>query len=236
MTDNFFEDKNVEDQTQTTEVPEKVTVGGVEYTQVELDRLVGLGKIGVEAEEKFKTRIDKVWPNFQKIVGEKQALEVKLAEREQREAALKEATGQPLSPEELKAQAKVQGKELGIMFQEDFDSLYLQRRSAEKLLEDAQVLIDDAKTAGKPETTMEALLTHMTETGIKNPDKAYRDMFEDELEKWKVEQTKKATPQGMFTSSQSQAGSKEPKPIKWAGMKQDELGKLVAEAMAGGGQ
>ena len=71
--DEFLEKEDVEENPEeTTEEPaaekeaEKVKLGEEEYTKEELDRFVKLGKIGVEAEEKFDTKIDKVWPEFTK--------------------------------------------------------------------------------------------------------------------------------------------------------------------------
>jgi len=231
---NFFqEETKVEDTAIEPIVEDKIKVGETEYSQAELDKLVNLGKIGAEAEEKYKTKIDRVWPEYTKATQKIQDLETRLAEREQAKTEQKVATNQPLDPEETKQIARKQGRELGIMFQEDFDNLYVQRRSAEKLLEDTNSVVTDSKALGKPQTTVEALLTHMQETGIKNPTLAYKSMYEPELDKWKEEQTKKARPSGLTTIDSSTAGAKEPKPIVFRGMKQDELGRLVSEALTG---
>ena len=53
----------------------------------------------------------------------------------------------------------------------------------------------------------------MDETGIKSPEKAYKDMFETELDQWKEKQLRKITPNGIRTESSSTAGSKEPEPV-----------------------
>jgi len=69
---SFFEDKKdeveeteeqVEEQAEEV-VEEKITLGENEYSQDELKELVNLGKIGKEAEEKYNTSIDKVWPEY----------------------------------------------------------------------------------------------------------------------------------------------------------------------------
>ena len=68
MADTDFFDKPEEkvDEPKEEEKQEeaKVKVGEKEYTQDELSKLVGLGEIGAEAEEKFNVKLDKVWPNL----------------------------------------------------------------------------------------------------------------------------------------------------------------------------
>lgn len=233
MADFFSEPKEEKpmDEPQETQVSDKIKVGGVEYDQGELERLVGLGKIGAEAEDKYKTRIDRVWPEFTKGQQKLQELEARLTQREQAEIAARQAKGEELSPDQLREVARKQGKELGIMFQEDFDQMYVQRRAAERLLEDVDVLVSQTAEKGQPKTTREDLLKHMQETGIKNPEKAYKDMFEEELEKWRTEQVEKARPSGFTTAFQSTAGAKQPAPVK---ITKENLGQLVSEALSGG--
>ena len=218
---------------QPTETPSIIKLGEAEYSQAELEHLVGLGKIADEADRTYKTRVDKIWPEYTKSRQEIADLKAKLEAKEQEMLKQKVDTKQELSPEELKQLARKQGEELGIMFKEDFDQQYLQRRSAEKLIEDTQAVISDAKEKGLPETDVSKLLQHMQETGIKNPTKAYNDMFESEVDKWKQEQMNKVKPGGLFSLQKSTAGSKEPEPINFVGMKQDKLAQLVSEAMRG---
>ena len=231
MADFFNQPETKMEPENQDKTPEVIEVNGEKYTQEELSRLVGLGKIGDEAERTYKTKIDRVWPEYTKATQKIQSLEAKLAEREQQEIQTK-AKEEPtkLSPEEAKQLARQQGKELGIMFQEDFDQLYLQRRSAEKLLEDIDAVVDEAGELGKPKTSRDAILNHMQQTGIKNPAKAYNDLYEAELETWKAEKLKEVKPSGLYTVSQSTAGSKQPAPVK---VTKENLGQLVSEALSG---
>jgi len=232
--DEFFDKKDVADESQETEdvkteeVPEKIKVGDSEYTPEELDRLVTLGKIGVEAESKFDTKIDSVWPKFQKTINEKKELETKLAEIEKAKTEAKQEAGQELSEEETRKLAREQAKKLGILLDEDFDAKYVQRREAEKLLEDTNLAVENASEKYNIKTTPESLLKHMQETGIKNPDKALKDMFEEQIDKWKEKELSKKKGSGLVTEESSVAGSKTPTETKTT---KGNLAKHIREAL-----
>lgn len=231
---DFFDNPKEEPKVEPDQIEEgKIKVGEQVYEQAELERLVGLGKIGAEAEEKFKTKIDRVWPEFTKSRQEVEALKTRLAERESAEIAAKQAKGEELSPDQLRDLAKRQAKELGLMSQDDFDSMYVTRRAAERLVEDVESVIEEATGKGQPVTSKEDLLRHMQDTGIRNPAKAYKDMFEKEIDTWKEEQTKKAAAPGLFSSMSSTAGAKSPPEIK---VTRDNLAALVHEALGGGAE
>ena len=81
---------------------EKITIGDQEFGQEELEELVGLGRIGKEAQEKFNTSIDKVYPEFTKAtqrVKELEGSETELAE-------LKAQIAQQQEPSEFTPEAK----------------------------------------------------------------------------------------------------------------------------------
>src|SRR5258707_5967074 len=103
MADKFFEPNT---ETPESQEVEKINLGGEEYTQEELTKLVGLGKIGLEAEQKYKTRLDRVWPEFQQVINEKKVLEDKVrVDEEARKIAAEEAAertnGQTNQPRQL---------------------------------------------------------------------------------------------------------------------------------------
>jgi hypothetical protein len=225
---DFFQEEIKEQE--VPETPEKIKIGESEYSQAELERLVGLGKIGAEAEDKYKTRIDRVWPEYTKATQKIQDLETKLAERKTQEIETKIEKKEELSQEEMREMARKQAKELGLVLSEDFDSEYIKRRSAERLLEDVQKIVKEAETLGKPKTSVDAVLQHMQETGMKSPDKAYKDMYETELDAWKLEQSKKVKPNGISTIEGTSAGGKQPAPVK---VTKDNLAQLVSEVLSG---
>lgn len=241
--DQFFNDVNaalggdapVEEPEGGIEKIEKFKVGDGEYTQDELEQLVGLGKIGREAEEKYQTKLDKVWPNFQRTVNEKKELEERLKAIEGQEVAKKAESGAELTPEELAAQARAEAKKLGIVTKDDldtyFETQYAQRRAGEKLLDETNAIVKEATDLGKPKTTAADLLEFMQERGFRDPHDAYEIMFKDELKKWEKEQLASAKPSGLYTQSQSTAGGKSPAPVK---ITKDNLEQLVNESLQGG--
>ena len=82
MADDFYKDEEVTEEVENKEEPETIKVGDKEYTQDELQKIVGLGEIGLEAEEKYKTKIDRVWPEYTKGQQRLQDLERKVEEYE----------------------------------------------------------------------------------------------------------------------------------------------------------
>lgn len=236
MADEFF-DANQE--TAGEEAPvEKIKVGDEEFTQEELAKLVGLGKIGAEAESKYKTKIDRVWPQFQTVINEKRQLEDKIKEYETKANEPKiEPTKEQLTAEQVKAEAIKQAKELGLVTKEDFEKAVTQKTmeiiQGQNLINDISEVIDNMATDGLPSTTVEDVLQHMQETGIKNPEKAYKDMFEKEWVKSQMDKVNSLKKAGLPTTERSTAGSKEPAPVKLRGMSDSDLANLVSESLKG---
>lgn len=197
-------------------LPEKIKVGEEEFTQEELGRLVGIGKIGMEADEKFNTKIDRVYPEYTKSTQRVKELESEME-------ALRATISKPTEPtnnvwdDNAKAEAKKAMQELygdEIMTKKDVENFYANQREATKLLDDVNHVISEAQEAGKPVVSVEDILNHMNETGIKSPLKAYKDLKEEELDKWKEEKIKELKPSGMTTTESSTAGAKEPPEVR----------------------
>ena len=85
----------------------------------------------------------------------------------------------------------------------------------QQLLGDINNTLDMASEEGLPQATVEDIIKHMQETGIKSPQKAYKDLFETE---WLEHQSKKLAeikrPKGISTITESTAGGKYPIPAK----------------------
>jgi len=222
---DFFEkaedkaEEVVEEVAEDAEAEElKIKVGEEEYSQDELNRLVDLGKIGVEAEEKHNTKIDKIWPDFtkdrQELIGLREE-KAKWGEQQEAKVEAKAEAGEQLSPEEQKKVVINQAKELGIVTKEDFNALWAQQRAGERLLDSCKSLEKDLDGKdGKPAFKTEDILSHMQETGIRNPQDAYDLKFKPELAKWRDDKLAGAKPDGMVSESSSSAGGKEPPKVK----------------------
>jgi len=210
------------------EAPSKVKLGEKEYTQEELSKLVGLGEMATDLETKWNTKIDRLYPEYTRATQKLRDAEEEKKKAELEAAQKKAQQGKELSEDEAKAQLEELVKTLGFVKNDDLERYYANRRAAERLLDDVNDLIVEAKEAGKPATTADKLLQHMEDTGIKNPEKAYKDLFESELEQWKEEQKKRIKPSGLVTQSASTAGGKLPAPVK---VTRDNLGQLLSETI-----
>ena len=183
----------------------KVKVGEKEYTQEELSKLVGLGEIGAEAEEKFNVRLDKVWPNLQQTINEKKALEDRIKTLEAQPAPEGELTEQ-----QIIAKAKEEAKKLGLVSIDDINEFVDRRIEVRELREDVQAVVTEAEEKYGIKTSEDAILNHMVDTGIKNPQKAFKDIYEEKLDAWKEQQINKVKKPGMVTET-AVTGNKEPK-------------------------
>jgi len=199
---------------------EKVKVGGDEYTQEELDSLVKLGKVGREAEEKYNTKIDKVWPEFTKKSQALKEAEEKLKSIDKPEAP---QTQEPAAPEtdEQKVAADIlaQAEKLGIATNKGVEELVAQKvvqhLQAKDMLDDCKKLEGELDGEdGKPKFSTEEVLKYMDESGIKNPRDAYDIKYKEEVAEWERNKLEKAKKKGVDTIEASSAGSKTPKPVK----------------------
>ena len=222
MTDFFKKEEKTEEKTvektdekaEETKEPEKIKVGEKEYGQEELSRLVGLGELGMELETKWNTKLEKVYPEFTKATQDRDTYKKRVEEFEAQETKTKAEKGEELSPEEIKKQAIAEAETLGLVHSGNVNQFIANYLQARDLIDDAEAVIAQAGEEGKPKTTTKELLGHMEETGIKSPEKAYKDKFEKELETWKEGQLDKAKGNGMETLDSSTAGSKEPESPK----------------------
>lgn len=222
--DEFLEEKDVEEkveeevegEAEKEKAAEKIKVGDDEFTQDELKELVGLGKIGKEAEEKFDTKLDKVWPEFTKSRQELKELREAATQREEAETRTKLAEGKELTPEQQKRVAQEEARKLDIMLTSDFDKMYAQRRAGERMTEATEDAVIGAGEKYGIKTTVKDVLEHMAKPeSPKVPEKAIKDMFELQIDKWKETELGKKKGAGLVTEETSAAGGKEPDPVKF---------------------
>ena len=117
----------------------------------------------------------------------------------------------------MEKQALVQAKKLGLITKDVFE------KSVKKIVRDehegAQILaktnsvISEMAEKGYPKTTTEDLLEFMKDkNNPADPVKAYKIMFEEQIDQIKEQQIKGIKPAGMVTSEGSTAGAKAPPP------------------------
>ena len=213
-----------------TPAEESFKLGDKEYSQEDLQKLVGLGEMAREAETKWNTPINKVFPEYTKATQKIKEYEAQIAEYEAKKPEERPLPNAQLT-EEQKDEAKRQLAELG--FGEDqYRRIVREELAAKDLILNVNSLVEAQTKAGNPATTSQDLLTHMQETGIKDPKKAYKDMFEEELDAIKEKKLATIRPQGMVTTEASTAGSKMPSTIK---VNRANIAQIVAEALGGQG-
>lgn len=213
-------------------VDQKIKLGEEEFSQDQLQKYVSLGKLAEEAETKYNTKIDRVWPEYSRAQNElKQLREEKQTWETKAKPELDE------DQEQVVRRAKDNAKKIGIVTDENFDELmdkkfqerYQSQRSAEKLLDNMKDLEKniDGKD-GRPKFELQDVIGFMQEKGVSDPELAYKWKYEKELDAWKEEQFSKTRKGGYTTLSSSTAGAKMPPSVK---VTRDNLNQLVAEAM-----
>mgnify|MGYP001594517767 CR=1 FL=1 len=200
---------NTEEETsEETQEVQKVKVGEKEYTQEELSKLVGLGEIGAEAEERYNIKLDGVWPKFGQAIDQVKKLEAELEQSKQVQAP-KDPNAE-LTPEEIGKQARAEAKKLGLLTIEDANEYVDRRIEAIELRKDVQSVVEEAEEKYGIKTAEDTILNHMVETGIKNPIKALKDLYEEKIDAWKEQQLQSLKKPGMATETTTTAGAKEP--------------------------
>ena len=218
---------------------EKITIGDQEFGQEELEELVGLGRIGKEAQEKFNTSIDKVYPAYTKATQRVKELEGSATELEELKAKIAQQQEAPSAfTPEAKEAAKKQLTELmggAPMTEAQFDEKYEARRARDKnvetLLTGVENVMADIKAEGKPEVEKDALLEYMKVNDYRNPATAYKEMKDEELDIWRSTKITDAKRPGLHTVTTSQPGGKQPPKVD---ITLDNLGKLTREALGQG--
>lgn len=235
MTDEFFTEDNqqIQQDVQETGAEEtKIKLGDREYSQDELSQLVGVAEKVSSLEKQYNTKLDKVWPEFGRSQNENRTL------KEQLERVQAQARGnQDLDPDTAR-QALEQARKLGLVTKEDFKQfmtenfrdLYRVERETDSLLGDLDGLEReiDGKD-GRPKFDKIAVLEHMRENGFKSPMKAYKDMYEEQLDQWKAQKLSAKAP-GVYTTTQSTQGSKQPQDVK---ITKNNLNDMVNAALQG---
>ena len=225
----------------TTPEVTTVKVGEKEYSQEELSKLVGLGETAQEYETKWNRKVSEFYPDYTQKSQRLAELEKAEVDRTQADEARKqkELEAKPeadLTPAEARALALKQADELGLVTRDGFSTevtkAVANALAAKDLLGDIDGVISEAEEAGKPKTTPGELLKYMDENGVKNPEKAYKLMFETEIDKWKEEQIGKIKPVGMTTQVASTAGSKTPPPA--TPVTKDNLAQVIRESLTRG--
>ena len=202
----------------------RIKVGEQEYTQDELNELVGLGSRARE--------VGSAHGGFDKFVSEYGRKSERIGElKKQLDEKAKPVEG---DPEDQIEQAKLAAKRLGIVLKEDLESYsenyYTNRRAGEKLLESCSSLESEIDgTDGRPKFETQKVLDFMNiNAGYTDPKRAYEAMNLDVISDWKAERINKSRSKGITTITNT-SGQKMPSEVK---VTKDNLQSLISEAMS----
>jgi hypothetical protein len=207
---------------------EKIKVGELEFAPEELQNIVGKYR-DLDAKAKDMGGLDKVISYAGDQARQLGEVRAELQAERERKAKVDKPTnnGEP-SPEDVIRAAEEQG----FITKQNLNTYLAQYRSAEKLLDEVQQM--EAK--GNPYEAKELppfvasdMLDYMTQTGIKNPRKAYLDRYETEIDAWKQKTLNSGRPSGMKTEERA-PGNKQPTPIK---ITRDNLAQSISSALNG---
>ena len=230
MADPFFE----EDKEEEVLTAETIKIGEKEYKQEDLQRLVGLGEQASELETKWDTKIDRLMPEYTRSREELKAIKEQAESEAKEKIEKKEAEGKDLDEEEKARIVRDELKKHKVVFEDDLENYYQNRRGGEKILEQTEAVVSKAISEDKPKTNTEELLTYMATTGIKNPQVAYEVMFKDKLREIEMQKLQSIKPRGIYSEEGSTAGAKTPPPVQ---VTKDNLGQMLDEVLTrGGGQ
>jgi regulator of replication initiation timing len=221
--DKFFQ----EEEQKAQEELDRIKIGEVEYESKELEELVGKGKRLDEFAKKYNTDPDKAWSAYGKTTQENKELKLEL-DRLREQVKFQSGAQAELTQDQIQA-AKDQLKNLGVVTREGLDQWYQERRSGERLLDECKSYEEEISgDDGRPKFVTNDILTHMAETGMKNPLKAYKDKFEKELDAWKESELNKE--KGSVLPTLTTTTAKQPKTVP---VTKDNLGQLIREQLYG---
>jgi hypothetical protein len=211
----FFDNKDEE-----TIEPTKVKIGEDEFTQGELDELVGAGRKLKQIEKEQGQPVDEILTSWGRRGNEIGDYKKKLDEYETKIKNLENPpTKEEVNAEKTKEEILAGAKALGLTTLEEVKSLvneiYQTNRAGERIYSQVNRVLKEAKKDGKPVTSPEKLLEYMADPiNPKDPERAYKLMFEKELEEWKEKRINSLKKPSMIVESKSTAGSKEFNPPK----------------------
>lgn len=176
------------------EISQKIKLEDSEYTQDELKDLVKYGRLAKEVETKHNTKVDRLMPEYTKATQQVKELTERLDQAQKQLLENKREIRQDddLTPEQKRAALK-KLEELGTITIDNLESKIdklvdgkVQSILAGRdLLADVKSAIKWAKEDFGIEASTEDVLTYMQENGFRDPKRALKDKFEEQIDKSK---------------------------------------------------
>ena len=208
--------------------PSNIVINGVEYSPDDAQSLIELGNKTREAEQKWNTKLDSVWPEYGKLSSERTAWQKEKEDltKQLQEFQAKQNAGTE-TPDEI-AKAKEAARKLGLTLNEDLDKSgyvkkddldkYLSERDqkqaeVKKVLEEADKYEQELTGEdGRPKFNKRMVLAWANSYNIPDLMEAYKDMHKDELAVWEKSQID--AKKGKTLTTFKPGGKKEPAQTK----------------------
>lgn len=241
MADDIQNDVAQPSDDSTSQQSDSISFGGQTYTQDELNKLIGLGKIGLEAEKNYNTRLDRVWPDYTKTKNDYRSLEerYKALETQYKQPQQQQQAPQTQYSEDQIREAKQVLRNMGVVTSDDFDSMLearlesklTQREFTQNLLKESGDLEKKYDGAdGRPKFDTVEVLTYMRDNGVSKPETAYKLMYEDQLDAWREQNINKAKKPGLVTGTTTGAKT----PPKSPKITDDNVSEMLREVLQEG--
>ncbi len=188
----------------TQEAPSNIIINGEEYSPEDAQALIETGKKTREAEKNWNTSLDRVWPEYGRLTGERSTWEKEKAEltaKLQQYEAKKEAGTETNVDVQ---QAKEAARKLGLTLNEDLEkSGYVKKDDLDNYLSERERKNNEVKTVleeadkyekeingedGRPKFNKKMVLAWANSYGIPDLMTAYKDMHKDVLTEWEQSQ------------------------------------------------
>lgn len=228
-----------------------IKLGEHEYTQEELNELVGYGSKYKEFQEKFDTDPEKAWRSYGQVTQELKDYKSKAARLDEVEKELRTIKNQSpqgrdgaYSEEQIRA-AKAELKKLDVVTKEDMADLLkeygfvkadevgrkvdqtLATRDLVKQFDELEGKYDGKD--GRPKFDKETMVSYMERNGLSDPEKAYNLKFQEELAEYRAQKIIEAKYPQMVTGTKG-GGKKEPQRIT---VTKDNMKQLLQEKIRG---
>lgn len=217
----------------------KININGQEYDPTEAQSLIDLGRQTKEAEAKYNTSLDKVWPEYGRSQSTVQQLTRELSEAKTQlteyQSKVNSGTDTKADLTEAREAATKLDINLDNYIKRDELDKYLDQRDTvrdqvQKILSEADKLAGEISGKdGRPAFNKKAVLAYAQAYGISDLKQAYEDMHEDTLKNWKDEQIARETKPGLRTLKPTGAKG-EPEKVK---VTDDNVKDLLKESLWG---
>lgn len=223
----------------------QIIINGMEYSPEDAQSLIDLGKKTREYEQKWNTPVDRVWPEYGKILGERSQWQTEKQRLENQVAQFQSKQQQGTDTEVDLEKAKAAARQLGITLNEDLDKGgYIKKTDLEQILSQrdeqqkaVKAILDEAEKLEKEiagtdapiKFNKKAVLAYAQAYGISDLRKAYEEMNEEYLKPWKEAQIQASKNPGLKTLKPIGA-KKEPEKIK---INEDNVTNLLREKLWG---